>query len=132
MSAPTNTAHTSAAIPMIKVLGIVSLLCGVLIVITQITTLGRIRHNQELLMRESVEQLLPGIQKQIIYGVEPSGDLKNPARPRRRRTSLLRRLRRFRQLPGRCHRRPAIAATPTSFKPCTPTHPIRRQLPASR
>jgi len=76
MSGPVNTGHTSAAIPMIKVLGIVSLLCGVLIVITQITTLGRIRHNQELLMRESVEQLLPGIQKQVVYGVEPSGDLK--------------------------------------------------------
>ena len=76
MSAPTNTAHTSAAIPMIKVLGIVSLLCGVLIVVTQITTLGRIRQNQELLMRESVAQLLPGIQKQIMYGVEPSGDLR--------------------------------------------------------
>ena len=27
-------------------------------------------------MRESVAQLLPGIKKQIIYGIEPSGDLK--------------------------------------------------------
>ena len=60
---------------MIKVLGTVSLLCGVLIVGTHISTLGRIRHNREIIMRESVEQLLPGIRKQVIYGIQPSGDL---------------------------------------------------------
>lgn len=68
--------HTSAAIPMIKVLGAVSLACGILIVATQITTFARIRHNQEILMRESLEQLLPGMHKQITYSVEPSGELK--------------------------------------------------------
>src|SRR5438132_1647084 len=68
--------HTSAAVPMIKVLGTISLLCGILIVATQITTRARIRQNQEILMRESIEQLLPGIQKQINYGIEPSGDLR--------------------------------------------------------
>lgn len=68
--------HTSAAIPMIKVLGAVSLACGILIVATQITTLGRIAHNKEILLRESIEQLLPGMHKQITYGIEPSGDLK--------------------------------------------------------
>jgi electron transport complex protein RnfG len=60
---------------MIKVLGAVSLICGVLIVGTHISTLGRIRHNREIIMRESVEQLLPGIQKQVIYGIQASGDL---------------------------------------------------------
>jgi Na+-translocating ferredoxin:NAD+ oxidoreductase subunit G len=68
--------HTSAAIPMMKVLGAVSLLCGILIVATQIATLGRITHNKETVLRESVELLLPGMQKQINYGIEPSGDLK--------------------------------------------------------
>jgi electron transport complex protein RnfG len=68
--------HTSAAIPMMKVLGTVSLLCGILIVATQIATLGRITHNKEMVLRESIEQLLPGIQKQITYGIEPSGNLK--------------------------------------------------------
>jgi electron transport complex protein RnfG len=61
---------------MIKVLGTVSLVCGALIVGSNITTLARIRQNQEIIMRESVTALLPGLQKQVIYGVEPSGDLK--------------------------------------------------------
>jgi hypothetical protein len=61
---------------MIKVLGAVSLSCGLLIVVSNVTTLGRIRQNQEIIMRESVTHLLPGLTKQIIYGVEPSGDLK--------------------------------------------------------
>lgn len=68
--------HVSNSMSMIKVLGTVSLVCGLLIVATNLTTLARIRQNQEILMRESVEQLLPGIRKQIVYGVEPSGDLK--------------------------------------------------------
>jgi electron transport complex protein RnfG len=60
---------------MVRTLTVVSLLCGLLIVITDVNTRARIRHNQEIIMRESVAQLLPGIQKQIIYAVEPSGDL---------------------------------------------------------
>ena len=63
-------------IPMIKVLGTVSLVCGLLIVGSNITTLARIRHNQETIMRESVAHLLPGLEKQVIYGVEDSGELK--------------------------------------------------------
>ena len=62
--------------PMIKVLGTVSLLCGVLIVVTNISTIARIHKNQEIITRESVTHLLPGLQKQIIYGVEDSGELK--------------------------------------------------------
>ena len=61
---------------MIKVLGTVSLVCGVLIVVTNLTTIARIHKNQEIIMRESVTHLLPGLEKQVIYGVEPSGDLK--------------------------------------------------------
>ena len=72
---PGAPAHVSNTGPRIKVLGTVSLICVLLIVGTHISTLGRIRHNQEIIMRESVAQLLPGIQKQIIYGIQPSGDL---------------------------------------------------------
>lgn len=61
---------------MIKVLGAISLLCGLLIVVSNVTTLARIRQNQEIIMRESVTHLLPGLQKQVIYGVGDSGDLK--------------------------------------------------------
>jgi electron transport complex protein RnfG len=60
---------------MIRTLTVVSLLCGILIVGTEVNTRGRIRHNQEIIMRDSVAQLLPGIKKQIIYGIEASGDL---------------------------------------------------------
>ena len=61
---------------MVRLLGAVSLICGVLIVGTNIATSARIRGNQETIMRNSVEELLPGVQKQIIYGVQPSGELK--------------------------------------------------------
>jgi len=61
---------------MIKVLGTVSLICGVLIVVTNLTTIARIHQNQAIIMRESVTHLLPGLQKQIIYGVDDSGGLK--------------------------------------------------------
>jgi H+/Na+-translocating ferredoxin:NAD+ oxidoreductase subunit G len=42
---------------------------------THLNTLGRIRRNQETILRESVAQLLSGIHKQVIYGIQPSGDL---------------------------------------------------------
>ncbi|MDE3197969.1 MAG: FMN-binding protein [Acidobacteriota bacterium] len=61
---------------MVRLLGAVSLVCGMLIVGTNLATSSRIRHNQEIIMRNSVAELLPGIQKQIVYGVEPSGDLR--------------------------------------------------------
>ncbi|HTS77539.1 MAG TPA: FMN-binding protein [Bryobacteraceae bacterium] len=60
---------------MIRLLGAVSLVCGLAIVATQRGTLARIRHNQETIMRESVARLLPGIHKQIIYGIAASGQL---------------------------------------------------------
>jgi|ERR1035437_1347852 electron transport complex protein RnfG len=65
----------SNAVRMIRLLGAVSLLCGLLIVGTNLATQGRIRQNQEIIMRDSVARLLPGVQKQIIYGVQPSGEL---------------------------------------------------------
>ena len=63
------------ATQMIRLMAVVSLLCGLLIVGTQINTAARIRHNQETIMRDSIAHLLPGIEKQIIYGIRPSGDL---------------------------------------------------------
>ncbi len=60
---------------MIRLLGVVSLMCGLLIVGTERYTAVRIRHNQETIMRESVARLLPGIEKQIIYGIGASGQL---------------------------------------------------------
>ena len=68
--------NSSNSFAMIRMLGIVSLVCGVLIVVTKVNTLARIRQNQEIMMKESVAQLLPGIEKQVIYGVEASGELK--------------------------------------------------------
>ena len=65
----------SNAARMMRLLSAVSLLCGVLIVGTQLNTATRIRHNQEVILRESVAQLLPGVAKQIIYGITPSGEL---------------------------------------------------------
>lgn len=61
---------------MVRLLGAVSLICGILIVGTNLVTSARIRQNQETIMRNSVAELLPGIQKQIIYGVQPNGELK--------------------------------------------------------
>lgn len=70
-----NPASSSSGFPMIRTLTIVSLLCGMLIVVSDVNTRARIRHNQEVIMRESVAQLLPGIRKQIVYAIDPSGGL---------------------------------------------------------
>ncbi len=61
---------------MVRMLGAVSLICGLLIVGTNVVTKDRIRQNQETIMRDSVAELLPGISKQIIYGVQSNGELK--------------------------------------------------------
>ncbi|MBI3681227.1 MAG: FMN-binding protein [Acidobacteria bacterium] len=65
-----------ASAMMIRVMGVVSLVCGLLIVITYQGTLQPIRRNQETILRESVAQLLPGVQKQIIYQVQPDGSVR--------------------------------------------------------
>jgi Na+-translocating ferredoxin:NAD+ oxidoreductase subunit G len=70
------TTHTSNAPGMVRVLGAVSLLCGLAIVATHVNTLRRIRHNQETIMKESVTELLPGMTKQIVYGIEDDNTLK--------------------------------------------------------
>jgi electron transport complex protein RnfG len=72
-TAPPKIEMPSAA--MVRIMGLVSLICGLLIVATHLNTLGPIRHNQEIIMRESIEQLIPGLQKQVIYGVQPNGEL---------------------------------------------------------
>ncbi len=64
------------SIRMVRLLGTVSLMCGLLIVVTNLATKDRIQSNQETITRESVAELLPGISKQVTYGVEPSGELK--------------------------------------------------------
>ncbi|MEZ5355656.1 MAG: FMN-binding protein [Bryobacteraceae bacterium] len=56
-------------------MGLVSLICGLLIVGAHVGTLDAIRKNQEILTREAIGELLPGLQKQVIYGVLPSGEL---------------------------------------------------------
>ncbi len=70
-----NPASSSSGFPMIRTLTVVSLLCGMLIVVTEVNTRARIRHNQEVIMRESVAQLLPGIRNQIVYAIDPAGKL---------------------------------------------------------
>ncbi len=73
---PNPPVQRESSFRMIRLMGTVSLLCGVLIVGTKVTTLARIRNNQDIIMHDSVAQLLPGIQKQVVYGIDPSGDLK--------------------------------------------------------
>lgn len=61
---------------MIRIMGIVSLVCGLLIVAAHRGTLEPIRRNQELIMQETVAQLLPGVAKQITYAASADGELK--------------------------------------------------------
>lgn len=68
-------APPSSGFPMIRTLTVVSLLCGLIIVVTDVNTRARIRRNQETIMQESIAQLLPGVQKQVTYQIESSGDL---------------------------------------------------------
>lgn len=77
MSAVTNkpevpTADSSA---MIKLLGALSLVCGILIVATVESTVAPIAKNQEILTKEAVSELLPGVEKQVTYGLTPTGEL---------------------------------------------------------
>ena len=60
---------------IIRCLGLVSLISGMLIVGTHILTLDQIKINQDLIQRESVAQLLPGAEKQVTYGVGAGGEL---------------------------------------------------------
>lgn len=71
-----STANPSSASKMIRMLGLISLVCGLLIVVTHVNTLARIRSNQETIMKESVTELLPGMEKQIVFGIEPDLSLK--------------------------------------------------------
>jgi electron transport complex protein RnfG len=61
---------------MIRFLGVLSLICGVLIVGVKVSTDSRIRLNQETILSESLAQLMPGMQKQVVYEIEPNGELK--------------------------------------------------------
>lgn len=71
--APAET--TSHSVRMIRLMGVVSLACGLLIVVTDRVTREPIRRNQQAILQETLQQLLPGVQRQIIYGVKPGGEL---------------------------------------------------------
>lgn len=60
---------------MIRLMGTVSLICGLLIVGTHIGTMEPIRRNQELILQETVSALLPGVAKQVVYSIQPGGGL---------------------------------------------------------
>lgn len=60
---------------IIRCLGLVSLISGVLIVGASLVTKDKIRENQEIITRDSIAQLLPGAVKQVSYGVQPNGEL---------------------------------------------------------
>lgn len=64
-----------SSVPIIRCLGLVSVISGVLIVGANLITQDRIRINQEIIMRDSIAQLLPGSDKQITFGLQPSGEL---------------------------------------------------------
>ncbi len=63
------------SIGMIRFLGIVSLLCGVLIVGIGLITKDRIKVNQDTILRDSLVQLLPGMTKELVYEIRDSGEL---------------------------------------------------------
>ncbi|MCX6609667.1 MAG: FMN-binding protein [Acidobacteria bacterium] len=64
-----------SSIKIIRYLGLISLICGVLIVGAKVLTEDRIRVNQEIINRDSIAQLLPGADKQLTFIVQPSGEL---------------------------------------------------------
>jgi electron transport complex protein RnfG len=64
-----------SSIKIIRYLGLISLICGVLIVGAKLLTEDRIRVNQEIINRDSIAQLLPGADKQVAFIVQPSGEL---------------------------------------------------------
>jgi Na+-translocating ferredoxin:NAD+ oxidoreductase subunit G len=63
------------SVVMIRFLGVLSLICGMLIVGVNSATHARIQINQETILRESLTQLLPGMDHQTVYVIEPSGEL---------------------------------------------------------
>lgn len=73
MTAPQKPVSPSGA--MIRIMGVVSLICGLLIVITDSSTLQAINRNQQIILQEAVAELLPGVKKQVIYSVAPNGSL---------------------------------------------------------
>jgi len=68
-------ANGSHAGKMIRLMGTVSLVCGVLIVSTYRVTKEPIRHNQQIILETTIGELLPGVTKQVIYGISPGGDI---------------------------------------------------------
>jgi electron transport complex protein RnfG len=75
MNATAPKADMPSSSALIKLMGVVSLICGLLIVVTHQQTLAPIRHNQEIILSEAVGELLPGAKKQVSYGVDASRNL---------------------------------------------------------
>ncbi len=67
--------ETASSVKMIRLMGSVSLICGLLIVTTYRGTLAPIQRNQEIIMKETVAELLPGVERQVVYGVQPAGGI---------------------------------------------------------
>lgn len=63
------------AVSLIRIMAIVSLLCGLIIVAAQKSTLDPIKRNQAELARENVALLVPDGARQVTYGVAPDGSL---------------------------------------------------------
>jgi electron transport complex protein RnfG len=68
-------ANTANSGKMIRLMGSVSLICGLLIVVTYRGTKEPIRRNQQMILEATIGQLLPGVQKQVIYGINANGQL---------------------------------------------------------
>ena len=64
-----------SSVRIVRCLGVVSVISGLLIVGANLLTKDRIRENQELIMRETVAQLMPGAEKQLAFAVAQTGEL---------------------------------------------------------
>lgn len=70
---PVETKPTSS-LYMIALLGIVSTVCGLVIVLAYEATMPAIKRNLAQITREAVREILPEAENLVIYGVAPSGD----------------------------------------------------------
>lgn len=75
MKPPVSAPEMPSGVRMIRLMAVVSLICGLLIVTAHLWTLEPIRRNQEILTAATVALLLPGMQRQVVYQVTPTGKL---------------------------------------------------------
>jgi electron transport complex protein RnfG len=65
----------STSLQMILVMGGVATVCGLLLILTYQVTQAAIQRNFATIMRDSVSEVLPGAEKQVVFGIQPSGEL---------------------------------------------------------